>query len=119
MTTQTVFPGGATSDLSTQHPANDSAQDAMAILAAAQTLRSQEVGKYLGIAARFIRRTLGPVFRAIGEYFSRRHEMTELMRLNDRELADIGLSRGDLFSAQRAHARVVVAANENLPRSVA
>ncbi|EHM02308.1 hypothetical protein HMPREF9946_01330 [Acetobacteraceae bacterium AT-5844] len=36
------------------------------------------------------------VFRAIAEYPRRRRVMDELSMLTDRELADIGLSRGDI-----------------------
>ena len=124
MTTQTSATGttgGAAPDLSSQEsnqtPAQSSHQDSMEILAAAQTLRSKEVGRIVAIAARFIGRTLRPVLRPISEYFKRRHEIAELMRLNDRELADIGLSRGDIYAARRD--RVLAPANENLPRSVA
>ncbi|MCH8189207.1 MAG: DUF1127 domain-containing protein [Proteobacteria bacterium] len=111
--------GAPTQDLPPQVSSQDSLKDSVEIMAAAQTLRSEEVGKFMTIAARFIGRVLGPVFRAIGEFFGRRQEMAELMRLNDRELADIGLSRGDLYAAQRSHERVHVPANENLPRYVA
>jgi len=123
MTTQTASTGGSAPDLSAQvsqqDSAQNSAQDSMEVLAAAQKLRSEEVGRVMTITIRFIGRTLGPVFRAIREFFGRRREMAELMRLNDRELADIGLSRGDLYAAQRSHDRVRVPANEDRPRFVA
>ncbi len=113
MTTQTSATGGSAPDLSFQ----DSPQDAKAVIDAAQALRSEEVGKFIGTAAGFIGRTFRSVLRSISEYFTRRHEMAELMQLNDRELADIGLSRGDIYAARRD--RVLAPANENLPRSVA
>ena len=113
MTTQTKTTGGSTPDLSLQ----ESHQDSIEIVAAAQQLRSEEVGRIVTIAARFIGRTFRAVLRPISEFFTRRHEMAELMRLNDRELADIGLSRGDIYAARRD--RVLAPANENLPRSVA
>lgn len=123
MTTPTTTAGGSTPDLSPQVSQQDSAQyssqDSIEILAAAQKLRSEEVGRVVTIAARVIGRTIKPVLRAINEFFTRRQEMAELMRLNDRELADIGLSRGDLYAARRSHDRVHVPANENIPRSVA
>ena len=115
MTTQTTTTGGATPGLSPQN----SPQDPAVIMAAAQKLRSEEVGRFMTIAARVIGRTVRPVFHAIREFFGRRQEMAELMRLNDRELADIGLSRGDLYAAQRSHERVHVPANEDRPRFVA
>lgn len=111
MTTQNTSIGGSTPDISWQEPT--------AVLAAAEKLRSEEVGKFLGIAARFIGRTFRTVSRAIGDFFTRRQEMDELMRLNDRELADIGLSRVDLYAARRNSGRLEAAANENIPRSVA
>lgn len=122
MTTQTSNTGptsGSAPGLSAQVSQQDTGQDSIEILATAQKLRSEEVGRVVTIAARFVGRTLGPVFRAISEFFGRRQEMAELMRLNDRELADIGLSRGDLYAARRAHERVHAPANENIPRSVA
>lgn len=115
MTTQTNTAGGSTPDL----PLQESHQDSIEIVAAAQKLRSEEVGRFVTIAARFVGRTFRAVLRAVSEFFSRRHELAELMRLNDRELADIGLSRGDLYAARRSHERVHVPANENIPRSVA
>ncbi len=113
MTTQTSATGGQMPELTPQ----DSHQDAIEILTAAQTLRSKEVGKIVAVAARFIGRTLRLALRPINEYFTRRYEIAELMRLNDRELADIGLSRGDIYAAR--HDRALAPANENLPRSVA
>ncbi len=111
MTTQNTSIGGSTPDISGQEPT--------AVLAAAEKLRSEEVGKFLGVAARFIGRTFQTVRGAIGDFFTRRQEMTELMRLNDRELADIGLSRVDIYAARRNNGRFVAPANENLPRHVA
>ena len=111
MTTQNTSIGGSTPDISGQEPT--------AVLAAAEKLRSEEVGKFLGVTARFIGRTVKTVGRAIGDFFTRRQEMAELMRLNDRELADIGLSRVDIYAARRNNGRFVAPANENLPRHVA
>lgn len=109
MITQTKTTGGATPD--------HTHEDTMAIVAAAQTLRSEAVGKYVSTAARYVRQKLQPVLRPVSEFFTRRQEMVELMRLNDRELADIGLSRGDLYAAHRG--RTLTPANENRPRFVA
>ena len=117
MTTQTTTNGGSAPDFSAQVSLQDWHQDSMEILAAAQKLRSEAVGRFLTSATRYVGQKLQPVVRSINGFFTRRHEMAELMRLNDRELADIGLSRGDIYAARRD--RVLAPANENLPRSVA
>ena len=111
MTTQKKTIGGQTPEISYQNP--------MEILAAAQALRSEAVGKYLASFARHVRQALQPVLRPVDAFFTRRREMTELMGLSDHELADIGLSRGDLFAARRTRDQVFAPANENIPRSVA
>lgn len=46
--------------------------------------------------ANWIRKTVTGVFRAVVEYPRRRRVYDELTMLTDRELADIGLSRGDI-----------------------
>ncbi len=111
MTVKTKITGASTPDNSLQNPAE--------IVAAAQRLRSEAVGKYLGRAARYVSQKLAPATRTVGQYFARRREVTELMALNDRELADIGLSRGDLFGPGRIKDRLMVPANQDIRRSVA
>ena len=64
MTTQNSSIGGSTPDISGQEPT--------AVLAAAEKLRSEEVGKFLGVAARFIGRTFQTVRGAIGDEQRRR-----------------------------------------------
>ena len=60
-----------------------------------QRPRHNGIRALLDTASRALRR---PVVQRFQDWRRRRHELAELMRLDDRDLADLGIARGD-FSA--------------------
>ncbi len=102
----------------TRKPA-DSTQDPMQVLAAAQQIRSEAVAKYLSSATRKLSKGLGPLFGGIRGAIARRREAAELLNLSDHSLADIGLTRADVYAARRNRQPVGVAANDEITRNVA
>ena len=59
----------------------------------AERRRSEEMARLIRLAAGFIgRRVLGPIVR----WYRREQLREDLMRLDDRTLADIGISRNDI-----------------------
>ncbi|HWL80642.1 MAG TPA: DUF1127 domain-containing protein [Roseomonas sp.] len=63
--------------------------NAEAIRLEATRMRDEAIGRWIRNAARAL-------FRAVAEYPRRRRVYEELATLSDRELADIGLNRGDI-----------------------
>ena len=102
----------------TQKPAV-STPDPMQVLAVAQQIRSEAVAKYLSKATRKLSKGLRPIFGRIRAAIARRRETAELLNLSDHSLADIGLTRADVYAARRNHQPVGVAANEDITRNVA
>lgn len=78
--------------------------EARAVALAAMRARDEAIGLW-------IRKALTKAFRAVVEYPQRRRVQNELSLMTDRELSDIGLSRGDIsrvfdgdFEAQASRA---------------
>lgn len=65
-------------------------------LTPAQTVALQAMRARDEAIGQWVRNTVRAVFRAIVEYPRRRRVYDELTMLTDRELADIGLTRGDI-----------------------
>ena len=63
--------------------------DAQNVALQAMRARDEAIGQWL-------RKAVSAVFRAVVDYPRRRRVFDELTMLSDRELADIGLSRGDI-----------------------
>lgn len=92
----------------------------------ARYARAELVANGLADALLWLGRQYGRLVGAIKADFKLRAAEGQLFRMSDRELADIGLCRGDIHFAIResaegiapeiAHARAVPAANENLRR---
>lgn len=93
----------------------------------ARYARAELVANGLADALVWLGRQYSRLFAAIKTNFKMRAAEAQLFRMSDRELADIGLTRGDIHFAIResaaegivpeiAHVRAVPAANENLRR---
>ncbi|MBY0319083.1 MAG: DUF1127 domain-containing protein [Reyranella sp.] len=93
----------------------------------ARYARAELVANGLADALLWLGRQYTRLVGAIKADFKVRAAESQLFRMSDRELADIGLTRGDIHFAIResavegiapeiAHARAVPAANENLRR---
>ncbi len=93
----------------------------------ARYARAELVANGLADALLWLGRQYSRLVGAIKADFKVRAAESQLFRMSDRELADIGLTRGDIHFAIResavegiapeiAHARAVPAANENLRR---
>jgi uncharacterized protein YjiS (DUF1127 family) len=93
----------------------------------ARYARAELVANGLADALLWLGRQYNRVVNAIRTDFKLRAAEAQLFRMSDRELADIGLCRGDIHFAIRepaaegvapeiAHARAAMAVNENLRR---
>lgn len=90
----TKDPQLASHQLVLQHPA--------AIIAAANTQRSQELARILGNAGKAIANLPGFSFKAIRDAYRFKKSVAELEALSDRELLDIGLKRETIGQAVRS-----------------
>ena len=93
----------------------------------ARYARAELVANGLADALLWLGRQYSRLVAAIRTNFKLRAAEAQLVRMSDRELADIGLTRGDIHFAIRepaaegiapeiAHARATAAVNENLRR---
>ena len=53
--------------------------------------------------AEFVGRVFGPMTAALRKFLAGNGAADELARMSDHDLADIGISRGDIFQANRAY----------------
>ena len=64
--------------------------------ARARELQSEAIGRVLGTAGRFLARTGATAYRLVGDAIRKRRTITELSRLDDHVLADIGIDRAQI-----------------------
>jgi uncharacterized protein YjiS (DUF1127 family) len=92
-----------------------------------QTLRMNALQAHDDALVGWVRQAVSKILRAVTAYPRRRRVMDELAMLSDRELADIGLTRGDIprvfedrFEAKQPQAVMAEAANaqDNVPTRV-
>ncbi|WP_206667943.1 DUF1127 domain-containing protein [Teichococcus oryzae] len=89
----------------------------MMTLAPAQSVQLEAARQRDEAVGQWLRKTLSAMFRAVVEYPRRRRIYDELSMLSDRELTDIGLTRGDIPHVFEAEfkAREQQAANAPAP----
>jgi|NOAtaT_5_FD_contig_31_704699_length_577_multi_5_in_0_out_0_1 uncharacterized protein YjiS (DUF1127 family) len=79
----------------------------------ARALRDAEIARRLTNGFRAIGRVLGVVGTAIATWPTKRATYQQLRQLNDRELADIGMVRGDIARVFEPGYELPAAANSN------
>jgi uncharacterized protein YjiS (DUF1127 family) len=72
------------------------AEERQAILHAAMAARDAAIAEGLRRALRTVTGAVAALARAVAAWPSKRRTQAELLQLTDRELADIGLTRGDI-----------------------
>lgn len=73
--------------------------DVQAALATARRIRAETVQRYLRDAGRFLAEVAGGLFGGLVSLLRQHAAVRELRRLDDRMLADIGLSRSEILAA--------------------